>query len=59
MMDGRLTVTTDETGHISAVQKGEGGAFKLEEVMYAVETAFKKAEEIRKIVLEAIKKSGE
>ncbi|AIU69707.1 RNA-binding protein [Thermococcus eurythermalis] len=54
VMDGRLTITTDETGHISAVQKGEGGSFKLEEVMYAVETAFKKAEEIRKIVLEAV-----
>ncbi|MEO2152439.1 MAG: exosome complex protein Rrp42, partial [Thermococcus sp.] len=34
VMDGRLTITTDETGHISAVQKGEGGSFKLEEVMY-------------------------
>ncbi len=57
VMDGRLTITTDETGHISAVQKGEGGAFKLEEVMYAVDTAFKKAEEIRKVVLEAVGKA--
>ena len=54
VMDGRITITTDENGHISAVQKGEGGAFKLEEVIYAVDTAFKKAEEIRKIVLEAV-----
>ncbi|AEH24077.1 exosome complex protein Rrp42 [Pyrococcus yayanosii] len=54
VMDGKLTITTDETGHISAVQKSEGGAFKLEEVMYAVEVAFKKAEEIRKLILEAV-----
>ncbi|AAL81691.1 hypothetical protein PF1567 [Pyrococcus furiosus DSM 3638] len=58
IMDGRLTITTDETGHISAVQKSEGGAFKLEEVMYAVETAFKKAEEIRKIILNALEKAN-
>ncbi|MDV3103023.1 exosome complex protein Rrp42 [Thermococcus waiotapuensis] len=51
VMDSRLTITTDETGHISAVQKGEGGAFKLEEIMYAVDTAFKKASEIREILL--------
>ncbi|MFA4645878.1 exosome complex protein Rrp42 [Pyrococcus kukulkanii] len=56
VMDGKLTITTDETGHISAVQKSEGGAFKLEEVMYAVETAFKKAEYIRKLVIEAVEK---
>ncbi|WP_297500186.1 exosome complex protein Rrp42 [Thermococcus sp.] len=55
VMDGRITITTDENGHISAVQKGEGGAFKLEEVMYAVDTSFKKAEEIRKVVIEALK----
>ncbi|ASJ02181.1 RNA-binding protein [Thermococcus profundus] len=54
VMDSRITVTTDETGHISAVQKGEGGSFKLEEVMYAVDTAIKKAEELRKILLEAV-----
>ncbi|AFK23015.1 putative exosome complex RNA-binding protein Rrp42 [Pyrococcus sp. ST04] len=56
VMDGRLTITTDETGHISAVQKSEGGAFKLEEVMYAVETAFKKAEYIRNLIVEAVEK---
>ncbi|AEC51053.1 exosome complex RNA-binding protein Rrp42 [Pyrococcus sp. NA2] len=55
VMEGRLTITTDETGHISAVQKSEGGAFKLEEVMYAVDVAFKKAEEIRKMIIEAVK----
>lgn len=54
VMDSRITVTTDETGHLSAVQKGEGGSFKLEEIMYAVDTAMKKAEELRKILLEAV-----
>lgn len=53
VMDSRITITTDETGHISAVQKGEGGAFKLEEVMYAVDTAMKKASELREILLKA------
>ncbi|WP_456367371.1 exosome complex protein Rrp42 [Thermococcus sp.] len=55
VMDGRLTITTDETGHISSVQKGEAGAFKLEEVMYAVEVALEKGREIREKVLEAVK----
>jgi exosome complex component RRP42 len=54
VMDGRLTLTTDETGHISAAQKGEGGAFKLEEVMYALEVALQKGNEIREKVLEAV-----
>ncbi|MCD6373736.1 MAG: exosome complex protein Rrp42 [Thermococcus sp.] len=54
VMDGRLTITTDENGMISSVQKGEGGSFKLEEVIYAVDTAIKKAAEIREKVLEAV-----
>jgi len=55
VMDGRITITTDENAMISSVQKGEGGSFKLEEVMYAVDTAIKKASEIREKVLEAVK----
>ncbi|BAD85822.1 exosome subunit Rrp42p homolog, 3'-5' exoribonuclease [Thermococcus kodakarensis KOD1] len=54
VMDGRLTITTDETGHISAAQKGEAGAFKMEEVMYALEVALKKGNEIREKVLKAV-----
>jgi len=57
VMDGRITITTDENGYISAAQKGEGGSFKLEEVMYAVDTAFKKAAELRKIVLESVERA--
>ncbi|NJE25825.1 exosome complex protein Rrp42 [Thermococcus sp. MV5] len=56
VMDGKLTITTDESGHISAVQKSEGGSFKLEEIVYAVDTAYKKAEEIREKILKAVKK---
>ncbi|ASJ06525.1 exosome complex protein Rrp42 [Thermococcus pacificus] len=55
VMDGRITITTDENEMISSVQKGEGGSFKLEEVMYAVDTAIKKAAELREKVLEAVK----
>ncbi|WP_457751070.1 exosome complex protein Rrp42 [Thermococcus sp.] len=55
VMDGRITITTDENAMISSVQKGEGGSFKLEEVMYAVDTAIEKASEIREKVLEVIK----
>lgn len=55
VMDGKITITTDENGCISAVQKSEGGSFKLEEVMYAVDVALKKAEEIRAVLLEAVK----
>lgn len=55
IMEGKITITTDENGNISAVQKSEGGSFKLEEVMYAVDMALKKAEEIRTILLDAIK----
>lgn len=55
VMDGRITITTDENARISSVQKGEGGSFKLEEVMYAVDTAIEKASQIREKVLEAIR----
>jgi exosome complex component RRP42 len=54
VMDGRITITTDENGMIPAVQKGEAGSFKLEEVMYAVDTAVEKASLIREKVLEAV-----
>ncbi len=54
VMEGKITITTDENGHISAVQKSEGGSFKLEEVMYAVDMALKKAKEIRTILLSSV-----
>ncbi len=55
VMDGRITVTTDENGMISSVQKGEGGSFKLEEVMYAIDVAIKTSAGIREKILAAAK----
>lgn len=45
--EARLTVTTDENGHIRAMQKGLKGSFTLEEVDYVIETARRLAGEIR------------
>ncbi|MCK4455606.1 MAG: exosome complex protein Rrp42 [Thermoplasmata archaeon] len=45
--DARLTVATDENGHIRAMQKGLKGSFTLDEVDYVVKTARKLADEIR------------
>jgi len=47
-MDARLTVTTTNT--INAMQKGGRGSFTTEEIKYAVDTAFKKSKEIRKLL---------
>ena len=56
VMDGKITITTDENGYISAVQKSEGGSFKLEEIAYVTDLAYKKAREIREKILGIIKK---
>ncbi|WP_048149310.1 exosome complex protein Rrp42 [Palaeococcus ferrophilus] len=55
VMDSRLTITTDENGYISAVQKSEAGSFKLEEIGAAVDIALRKAAELREAVLQAVK----
>lgn len=47
-MDARLTVATTDT--INAMQKGGTGAFKEEEIMSAVDKAFTKAGEIRRML---------
>ncbi|WP_456365539.1 exosome complex protein Rrp42 [Thermococcus sp.] len=54
VMESRITVTFDETGHVSAVQKGESGSFKLEEIMYAVDTAMRKSSELRETLLSSV-----
>jgi exosome complex component RRP42 len=48
--DARLTITTTDT--VNAMQKGGIGSLTIEEVEYAVDLAFKKADEVRKIVEE-------
>lgn len=47
-MDARLTVTTTDT--INAMQKGGNGKWTVEEVKQCIDSAFIKADEIRKIV---------
>lgn len=47
-MDARLTITTTDT--INAMQKGGRGSFKEKEIMDSVDTAFRKAEEIRRLL---------
>jgi exosome complex component RRP42 len=51
--DARLTVTTDENGHIRAMQKGLKGSLTLEEVSRVVSLSQKLGEEIRRQILEA------
>jgi exosome complex component RRP42 len=51
VMDARITITIEKEGKICAMQKGGNGGFTTKEVLEAVKTAQKKAEEIRNIVL--------
>lgn len=46
---GRITVATDETGQIVAMQKGLIGAFSPEDVMAVVERAFAHGDRLRKV----------
>ena len=46
---GRLTVATDETGQIVAMQKGLIGAFSPEDVKAVVERAFAHGDRLRKV----------
>ncbi|MFQ6012336.1 MAG: exosome complex protein Rrp42 [Thermoplasmata archaeon] len=51
--DARLTVITDEKGHIRAMQKGLRGSFTVEEVDQIVSLSQKIGKEIRKLIVEA------
>jgi exosome complex component RRP42 len=46
-MDARITITTNSDGHFTAMQKGSTGAFKIEQIKKAAETARIKGEEVR------------
>jgi exosome complex component RRP42 len=46
-MDARITITTNSDGHFTAMQKGSTGAFTIEQIKRAAETARIKGEEIR------------
>jgi exosome complex component RRP42 len=54
-MDVRITLTTDEEGHIVAGQKGEPAAITPEMVLLAADTSLKVGKEIRAIIEEACK----
>lgn len=51
--DARLTVVTDEKGHIRAMQKGLTGSFTVDEVNQVVALSQKIGKEIRKTIVEA------
>ncbi|MCJ2519367.1 MAG: exosome complex protein Rrp42 [Candidatus Thermoplasmatota archaeon] len=51
--DARLTVTTDEDGHVRAMQKGLEGSFTLDEVIRIISLSQKTGKKVRKTILEA------
>jgi exosome complex component RRP42 len=51
--EARYSVATTEDNFISAMQKGVGGSFTLEEVSYMIDTAFKIAGKVRAQVMKA------
>ncbi|MHC1605085.1 MAG: exosome complex protein Rrp42 [Candidatus Methanofastidiosia archaeon] len=55
IMDSRITITTDDDGNIVAMQKGEGGSFKLEEIMEAVKISKTEGQKIRDMIKKAVK----
>lgn len=46
-MNARITITTNSDGHFTAMQKGSTGAFTIEQIKKAAETARIKGEDIR------------
>ena len=46
-MDARITITTNSDGNFTAMQKGSTGAFTIEQIKKAAETARIKGEEVR------------
>jgi len=53
-LDSRITVATDQEGHICAMQKGDIGGFSLDEIMWAVKLSKAKGQEIRTMIKEAL-----
>ena len=56
VMDGRLTLAINMKNELCALQKGEGGGFKLEDIQLAKDVAIRKVTEIRNIILEQLAK---
>ena len=57
-MDARITITTNSDGHFTAMQKGSTGAFTIEQLKKAAETARIKGEMVR-IKLKELSNSGQ
>ena len=56
-MDARITITTNSNGYYTAIQKGSTGAFTIEQVKKAADTARIKGEELR-TKLKELQKTG-
>ncbi len=54
-MDMRITITTDEEGHICASQKGEASTISPAQVLEAADTSLKVGKKIRAQIVEATK----
>ena len=54
-MDMRITITTDDEGHVVAGQKGEASTISPEHVLLAADTSLRVGTEIRKMIEEAAK----
>jgi exosome complex component RRP42 len=48
--EARYSVATTEDKNITAMQKGKGGSFTLEEVNYMIDTALNVSDKVRKII---------
>jgi len=55
VMDARITLTTDDEGHICAGQKGEPGSLTQEQILTAADWAISRGKEIRAKIKEATK----
>jgi exosome complex component RRP42 len=53
VMDARITLDTDDEGHLCAGQKGEPGSFKPEQILTAADWAIARGQEIRAAIKEA------
>lgn len=54
VMTARITITTADKNSICAGQKGNPGGFSIDQINYAVDTALKKGEEIRKKIKKSV-----
>lgn len=57
VLDSRLTVSTDDEGNVVAMQKGQSGSFKLEEIMEAVKVSKSEGAKAREIIKAALQES--